>query len=162
MHPLCRRRNRLDRAHAGPMSAAGGIGGGQSAATRSRTAELSAAVRTQCVSIPVRAACASGTVFAPGRPGRIPWPETDMVRGAVPFLESEERRLGYELGAAPQPLPGEFDRQQVLHVYGDAVNATGLFLRGHRLAAVEPCGEAQAVGPGSSRRHELRAVLERN
>src|ERR1035441_974437 len=101
MHPLYRRRNRLDRAHAGPMSAAGGIEGGQSAATRSRTAECSAAARTQSLSVPVRAAGASGAVFAPGRPGRLTRPETDMVRGTVPFAESEERRLGYELGAAP-------------------------------------------------------------
>src|ERR1039457_4156400 len=101
MHPLYRRRSWLDRANARPMSAAGGIEGGQSAATRSRTAELSAAARTQSVSVPVRAAGASGAVFAFGSPGRLPRPETHMVRGAVPFVESEERRLGYELGAAP-------------------------------------------------------------
>src|SRR5689334_10132538 len=101
MHPLYRRRDRLDRADAGPMSAAGGIECCQSAATGNRTTERSAAARTQCVSIPVRPARASGTVFAPRRPGRLPRPETDMVRGAVPFVESEERRLGYELGAAP-------------------------------------------------------------
>src|SRR4051812_28481810 len=101
MHPLYRRRDQLGHADAGPMSAAGGIEGSQSAAARSRTAERSAAARTQSVSISVRPARASGTVFAPGRPGRLPRPETDMVRGAVPFVESEERRLGYELGAAP-------------------------------------------------------------
>src|SRR4051812_35747713 len=101
MHPLCRRRNRLDRAHAGPMSAAGGTEGSQSAATRSWAAERSAAAHTQCVSIPVHAAGPSGAVFAPRRPGWLLRPKTDMVRGAVPFAESEERRLGYELGAAP-------------------------------------------------------------
>src|ERR1039457_3464633 len=111
MHPLYRRRNRLDRAHAGPMSAAGGIEGGQTAATRRRTAERSAAARIQALSAPVRAAGASGAVFAPGRPGRLPRPKTDMVRGAVPFVESEERRLGDELGAAPQHLPGVLDPQ---------------------------------------------------
>ena len=117
---------------------------------------LRSSTSTQCVSVPVRAAGASGAVLAAGCPGRLPRPENDMVRGAVPFVESEERRLGDELGAAAQHLPGELDRQQVLHVHGGAVTAAGLFLRGHHLAAVEPCGETQAVGAGSSRRHELR------
>src|SRR6266849_516299 len=162
MHPLYERRNRIDRAPTGAMSAAAsGTKGDQSAAIRNWTAErCAAATSTQCVSVPFRAADVGGAVLAAGRPGRVPRPENDLVRGAVPLVESEEHRLGDELGAPAQHLPGELDRQQVLHVHGGAVTAAGLFLRGHSVAAVEPCRETQAVGAASCRRHELREVLE--
>ena len=147
MHPLYGRRNRLDPAHTGAMSAAGGIKGSQSATARNWTAgRRAAATTTLCVSVPFRAAGTGGAVLAVGRPGWLPRPEDDLVRGAVPFVESDEYRLGNELGRAAQHLPGELDRQQVLHVHGGAVTAAGLFLRGHCLAAVEPHGETQAVG----------------
>ena len=113
-------------------------GTGQPSAVQQQTS-------TQCVSVPFRAAGAGGAVLAAGRPGRLPRPENDLVRGAVPFVESEEHRLGDELGAPAQHLPGELDRQQVLHVHGGAVTAAGLFLRGHRLAAVEPCGRLKQL-----------------
>src|ERR1039457_3783566 len=154
MHPLYGRRNRLDRAHTGAMSAAGGIKGSQSATARNWTAGRRAAgTTTLCVSVPFRAAGTGGAVLAVGRTGWRPRPEDDLVRGAVPFAESEEHRLGDELGTAAQHLPGELARQQVLHVHGGAVIAAGLFLPGHCLAAVEPCGKAQAVGAESGRRH---------
>src|SRR5450756_481227 len=139
MHPLYRRRNQLDRAHTGAMSAAGGIKGSQSATARDWTAGRRAAgTTTLCVSVPFRAAGTGGAVLAVGRTGWLPRPEDDLVRGAVPFVESDEYRLGDELGTAAQHLPGELDRQQVLHVHGGAVIAAGLFLPGHCLAAVEP------------------------
>src|ERR1039457_6966401 len=161
MHPLYGRRNRLDRAHTGARSAAGGIKGSQSATARNWTAGRRAAgTSTLFVSVPFRAAGTGGAVLAVGRSGWLPRPENYLVRGADPFVESEEHRLGDELGRAAQHLPGELDRQQVLHVHGGAVTAAGLFLRGHRLAAVEPCGETQAGGAESSRRHERPAVLD--
>src|SRR5450759_1132818 len=161
MHPLYGSRNRLDRAHTGARSAAGGIKGSQSATARIWTAGRRAAgTTTLSVSVPFRAAGTGGAVLAVGRPGWLPWPENDLVRGAVPFVESDEYRLGDELGTSSQHVLGELDRQQVLHVHGGAVTAAGLFLRGHHLAAVEPCGETQAVGAESGRRDELREVLE--
>src|SRR5258707_6215490 len=162
MHPLFECRNWIDRAPTGAMSAAAsGTNGDRSAAIRNWTAErCAAAPSTKCVSVRFRAAGVGGAVLAAGRPGRLPRPENDLVRGTVPLVESEEYRLGDELGAPAQHLSGELDRQQVLHVHGGAVTAVGLFLRGHRLAAVEPCGETQAVGAASGRRHELREVLE--
>src|SRR5476649_484838 len=150
MHPLYKRRNRLDRAQTGARAAAGGIKGSQSATARNSGARRrAAATTTLCLSVPFRAAGTGGAVLAVGRPGWLPRPEDDLVRGAVPFVESEEHRLGDELGRAAQHLPGELDRQQVLHVHGGAVIAAGLFLRGHRLAAVEPHRETQAVGAES-------------
>src|SRR6266852_3592656 len=162
MHPVYANRNRIDRAPTAAMSAAAsGTKGDQSAAIGNWTAErCAAATSTQCVSVPFTAANIGGAVLAAGRPGRLPRPENDLVRGAVPLVESEEHRLGDELGTVAQHLPEELDRQQVLHVHGGVVIAAGLFLRGHHLAAVEPCGETQAVGAASGRRHELREVLE--
>src|ERR1019366_2194167 len=147
MHLLYGRRDRLDRAHTGARSAAGGIKGSQSATARIWTAGGRAAgTTTLSVSVPFRAASTGGAVLAVGRPGWLPRPEDDLVRGAVPFVESEKHRLGDELGRAAQHLRREQDRQQVLHVRGGAVIAAGLFLPGHCLAEVEPSGEPQAVG----------------
>src|SRR5450432_1038653 len=161
MHPLYKRRNRLDRAQTGARAAAGGIKGSQSATARNWTAGRRAAgTTTLSVSVPFRAAGTGRAVLAVGRPGWLPRPESDLVRSAVPFVESDEYRLGDELGTSSQHLLGELDRQQVLHVHGGVVTAAGLFLPGHCLAAVEACGETQAVGAESGRRHELRAVLE--
>src|SRR6202140_2014699 len=106
MHPLYGRRNRHDRAHAGAMSAAGGIKGSQSATATDWTAGCrAAATTTLCVSAPSRPAGPGGAVLAVGRPGWLPRPEDDLVRGAVPFVESEEHRLGDELGTSAQLLP---------------------------------------------------------
>ena len=107
MHPLYGRRNWIDRAPTVAVSAAAsGTKGDQSAAIRNWTAErCAAATSTQCVSVPFRAAGVGGAVFAAGRPGRLPWPENDLARGAVPLVESEEHRLGDELGASAQHLP---------------------------------------------------------
>src|ERR1039458_9886329 len=151
MHPLYGCRNQLDRARTGAMSAAGGIKGSQSATARNWTAgRRAAATSALCFSAPFRAAGTGGAVLAVGRPGWLPRPEDDLVRGAVPFVESEEHRLGDELGRAAQHLPGELDRQQVLYVHGGAVIAAGLFLRGHRLAAVEPHGDRKSTRLNSS------------
>src|SRR5476649_2418317 len=101
MHPLYGRRNRHDRVHAGAMSASGGIKGSQSATARNWTARRRAAGTTALhVSVPFRAAGTGRAVLAVGRPGWLPQPESDLVRSAVPFVESDEYRLGDELGRA--------------------------------------------------------------
>src|ERR1035441_774841 len=108
MHSLYGRRNRLDRGHTCARSSAGGVNGSQSATARNWTiGRRAAATSTLCVSVPFRAAGTGGAILAVGRSGWLPRPEDDLGRGAVPFVESEEHRLGDELGTAAQRLPGE-------------------------------------------------------
>src|SRR6266511_3883877 len=133
---------RVDQSRASVLSTAAGSATGD-AATTWTTEFGQPQTSTDWLCSALRAAVAGGTVLAARSTGRLPRTWNDVVRRTVSFAQSEEHRLGNELGTAPEHLPGELDRQQVLHVCGGAVTAAGLLRCGHRVAAVEPYRETQ-------------------